>query len=67
MGSLVSWSAIEPEHDASFSGSPGQEGASMEWKGEIIGAGKMTLEPIVDDHYRHDLAFFRRGSLRLKR
>jgi len=39
----------------------------MEWKGEIIGAGKMTLEPIVDDHYRHDLAFFRRGSLRLKR
>jgi len=51
------WSIIEPNHQSSFVGEPGEAGSLMSWDGEIIGSGKMTLTSVENDHYQHDLEF----------
>jgi uncharacterized protein YndB with AHSA1/START domain len=54
------WSRLEPEAKVTFSGPPAGVGASQEWTGKKIGAGRMTiLESRPDDRIVLKLEFLK--------
>lgn len=53
------WTVIEPDCTVQVSGNPNEPGHAMSWDGNVIGAGKNTLESTTAQCLNYHLAFYK--------